>query len=125
MNNSEILETKCFFNEVRACTGYSFVAFVCSSFGALGPSAIRYLWALSMLELRQHGRLQSDQGLDPLDDRERAQYNANCYRSSTAQEAAAMAKATIMRLAGTPSLPVLPPVPRPRLAHNLLGVSDI
>ena len=47
-------------------TGYSFVAFVCSSFGALGPSSIRYLWALAMLELRQHEALRQKQGLDPL-----------------------------------------------------------
>ena len=43
-----------------AHTGYSFVAFVCSSFGALGPSAIRYLWALAMLELRQHEALRQN-----------------------------------------------------------------
>jgi hypothetical protein len=74
-------------------------AFVCSCFGALGPSAIRYLWALAMLEIRQHEALRNAQGLDPLDDSERAQFRANCYRSSSAQVAAAMAKAAIMRLA--------------------------
>jgi hypothetical protein len=39
-----------------ACTGYSFVTFVCSfkSFGVLRPTTIRYLWALVMLEIRQH-----------------------------------------------------------------------
>ena len=46
-----------------AQTGHSFVAFVCSCFGALGPSAIRYLWVLAMLELRQHEALRHAQGL--------------------------------------------------------------
>jgi hypothetical protein len=59
-----------------AQTGHSFVAFVCSCFGALGPSAIRYLWVLAMLELRQHEALRHIQGLDPLDDSERAQFRA-------------------------------------------------
>ena len=107
-----------------AQTGHSFVAFVCSCFGALGPSAIRYLWVLAMLELRQHEALRHAQGLDPLDDSERAQFRANCYRSSSARVAAAMAKATVMRLTGTPSLPTVPPVPRQHLAHNLPGPSD-
>jgi hypothetical protein len=36
-----------------------------------------------------------------------------------------MAKATVMRLTGTPSLPTVPPVPRQHLArHNLQGPSD-
>jgi hypothetical protein len=48
-----------------AQTGHSFVAFVCSCFGELGTSAIRYLWVLAMLELRQHGALRHAQGLDP------------------------------------------------------------
>jgi hypothetical protein len=105
-------------------TGYSFVAFICSSFGALGPSAIRYLAALAMLELRQHQAVRSLQGMDPLDDSEKAQYRASCFRSSSARIAAAMAKATIMRLAGTPSLPGVAPVPRQHLARNIRGFSD-
>ena len=54
-------------------TGYSFVAFVCFCFGALGPSALLYLWVFAMLELRQHEALRNLQGMDPLDDSERAQ----------------------------------------------------
>jgi hypothetical protein len=55
-------------------------------FGALGPSAIRYLSVLAMLELRQHEALRRLQGMDPLDDSERApsQNRANCFRSSSA-----------------------------------------
>ncbi len=56
--------------------------FVCSSFGALGPSAISYLWVLAMLELRQHETLRQAYGIDPLDDSERAQFRANSYRSA-------------------------------------------
>ena len=35
-----------------------------------------------------------------------------------------MAKATVMRLSGTPSIPVVDQVPRQQLAHNLPGISD-
>jgi hypothetical protein len=52
-------------------TGYSFIAFICSCFEALGPSAILYLSVLAMLELRQHEAICNQQGLDPLDDSER------------------------------------------------------
>jgi hypothetical protein len=105
-------------------TGYSFVAFICSCFGALGPSAIRYLSVLAMLELRQYEALRNQQGLDPLDESERAQYRARCFKSSSARIAAAMAKATVMRLAGTPSLPAVAPVPRQHRAHNQRGAAD-
>ena len=106
-------------------TGYSFVAFVCSCFGALGPSAIRYMWVLAMLELRQHVALCNLQGMDPLEDSERAQYTARCFRSSSSGVAAAMAKATLMRLAGSLSIPAIAPVYRQLLAHNLRGASDL
>jgi hypothetical protein len=58
------------------------------------------------------------QGMDPLDANERAQYWASCFRSGSARIHAAMAKATIMRLAGTPSLPVVAPVPRQVRTHQ-------
>jgi hypothetical protein len=96
-----------------ACPGSSFVAFVCSSFGAFGPFAIRFILVFSYAGAQAHDALQNKQGLDPLIDSKQAQYSANCYRFklSTAQEADAMAKATVMCLSGTLSLPVLPPVP--------------
>ena len=78
-----------------------------------------------MLELRQYETLRNQQGLDPLDDSERAQYRAGYFRSSSARVAAAMTKATIMRLTGSPSIPVTLPVPRHLLAQNLRGVPDI
>ncbi len=109
----------------NAQTGHSFVAFAGSCFGGLGPSAIRYPWVLTMLELRQHEALRHAQGLGPLDDSKRAQLRTNCYRSSSARVGAAMAKATFMRLTGTPFLPTAPPVPRPDIAHNLVGGRDL
>jgi hypothetical protein len=112
-----------------AHAGYSFVAFICSCFGALGPSALRYLTVLAMLELRQHEALHSLQGLDPLDDSERAQYRENFFRASSAQIAAVMTKVTIMRrnmrLTGAPSLPPVAPVSSQHLAYNNPGVSDL
>ena len=60
----------------RANNGYSFVAFVCSCFGALGPSAIRYLLVLAMFKLQQHEALRHLQGMDLLDDHERSQFRA-------------------------------------------------
>ena len=48
-------------------TGCSFVAFVCYSFGALGPSAFRYLAVLAMLDLHQHETVRSLQVMDLLD----------------------------------------------------------
>jgi hypothetical protein len=66
---------------------------------------VRYLTMLAMLELRQHEALRRLQGMGPLDDSERAQYRANCFRASSARIATVMAKATIMRLTGaTPQL---------------------
>jgi hypothetical protein len=118
-------QTKYRKNEAQyAQPGHSFVVFVCSCFGALVPSAIRYLRVLAMLELRQHEALRNAQGLNSLDDGERAQFRAHCYRFNSARVAAAMAKATVMRLTGTPSMPTVPPVPRQHLAHNPSGPSD-
>ena len=80
---------------------------------------------MSILELRQHETLRNLQGLDPLTDSERAQYRAGCFRPSSARVAAAMTRATIMRLLGTPSIPVTAPVPRHLLAQNRRGVPDL
>ncbi len=79
-----------------------------------------------MLELRPDEALLSLQGIYQLEDSELAQYHdrANCFRSSSARFAAVMAKATVMLLAGTPSLPAIAPVPRQHLAHTLSGISD-
>ena len=108
-----------------ASAGYSFFPFVGSCFGALGPSAIRYLWSLSWLEQRQNALTRRLQGLDPLDDTARAQFRAQCFRYSSARIGAVLAKATVMRLSGAPSMPVSLPIPAAQLARNNLGVADL
>ncbi len=69
--------------------------FICSCFGALGP-AIRNLSVLAKLELRQQAALHRLQRMDPLNDSNRDQYRANCFRSSSAWIATVMAQASIM-----------------------------
>jgi hypothetical protein len=78
-----------------------------------------------MLELRQHEELRRQQGMNSLDDSERAQCRANCSRASSARIATVMAKATFMRLTGAPSNPAVAPVSRQHLTHNNADVSDI
>jgi hypothetical protein len=92
-------------------TGHRFLAFVCSCFGALVHSAIKYFWVLVMFELGQHAALHNQQGMDRLNDSNRTQCQASWIRSRSARFAAAMAKATIIQLAGSPSLPVIALVP--------------
>ena len=105
--------------------GYSFVAFVCSCFAAFGPSALRYMYSLAALELRQHLEVRQVHGLDPLTDTECSQYKALCLRASTARVASAMAKASIMRICGAPSIPIAVRVPRAHLACNLPHPADL
>ena len=105
--------------------GYSFVAFVCSCFAAFGPSALRYMYVLAALELRQHLQVRELHGLDPLTDAERSQYKAQCLRASTARVAGAMAKASIMRICGAPSIPFPSRVPRSQLACNIPHPADL
>jgi hypothetical protein len=112
-------QTKCRKHELAySHTGYWFVVFICSCFLALEPSAIRYQSVLERMALRQHERLRTQQGMDPSDDSERVQYWTNCFRSSSARIADAIAKSIVMRLAGTPYLPVTVPVHRRHLAHK-------
>ncbi len=108
-----------------AHTGYSFAAFICSCFGALGPSAIRYLLMLAMLELGKHEALRRLQGMDPWAESERAQYRANWFRSSSESAAMVMAKANIERLTGALSLPIVAPVSCHHLAQKNLVFSDV
>ncbi len=101
------------------------MAFICSSLGAFGPYVLQYLTVSAMLELRQHEALRCLQGMDPLDDSKCAQYRANYFRAGSARIATVMAKATIMRLTGAPSLSAVAPVSRQHLAYNNPGISDI
>ena len=105
--------------------GFAFVPFVCSSFGVLGPSAVRALYALAALELRQHDAFRQRVGLDPLAvPADRAQFRALSFRHISARIGHALAKATVMRLLGTPSLPRDLPLPRTALARNRPGPAD-
>jgi hypothetical protein len=110
--------------EPYAAVGFSFFPFVGSCFGALGPAAVRYLWSLAWLEQRQNAATRSSQGLDPQTDADRAQFRARCYRYSSARVGAAIAKATVMRLSGAPSLPAPVPVPSAQLARNAPSAAD-
>jgi hypothetical protein len=87
----------CKHEEPYASVGFNFSPFVGSYFGAFGKSTVRYLWSLAWLEQHQNATTRSSQGLDPLDDAERAQFRDRCYhdRHSSAGVGAAMAKAKI------------------------------
>jgi hypothetical protein len=99
--------------------------FVGSCFGALGPSAIRYLWSLAWLEQCQHAVTRRLQGLNPLDDTVCAQFRARCFRYSYARVGAVLATATVMHLSGAPAMPVPLPIPAAQLARNNSGAADL
>ena len=105
--------------------GFAFFAFVVSCFGSFGPTAVRCLFSLADLQLRQHDSVLARQGLPPLlDPSARSQFRAICYRQISARLGLAVAKASVMRLLGVPRLPVPPPVPRAVLARNCPGPAD-
>ena len=77
------------------------------------------------MELRQHDAFLQRVGLDPLvDPADRAQFRALSFRQISAQLSNALAKATVMRLLGTSSLPRQLPLPRSALARNRPGPAD-
>ena len=79
--------------------GFAFFAFVVSCFGSFGPTAVRCLFPLADLELRQHDSQLARQCLPPmLDPSARSQFRAICYRQISARIGQAVAKATVMRL---------------------------
>lgn len=104
-----------------AAISRSFIPFVASCFGALGPTAIRLLDALAFLETRQNDAARTKIGLYPLDPMDRSQFRARCYRQSCTRIAAAQVKATVMRLTGEPSLPAPTYLPHRELARNCPG----
>jgi hypothetical protein len=105
--------------------GFSFFAFVVSCFGSLGPTAVRCLFSLADLELRQHDSSLARQGLPPLSDPSaRSQFRAIAYRQISARIGIAVAKASVMRLLGVPRLPLPPFLPRAALARNRPGPAD-
>ena len=104
-----------------AAISRSFLPFVVSCFGALGPSAMRFMDALAFLETRQNDALRAKAGLDPIDPMDRSQFRARCFRQSCTRIAAAQVKATVMRLTGEPSLPAPSYLPQSELARNCPG----
>ena len=110
--------------EGYAAVGMSFVAFVVGSFGNFGSDAARFLYALAFLELRQNDAMRAKATLPPLSPTDRAQFRARCFRQSTTRISAALAKATVMRLTGAPSLPDPSYLPRADLARNRPGPAD-
>jgi hypothetical protein len=105
--------------------GFAFFAFVVSCFGSFGPTAVRCLFSLADLELRQHDSQLARQCLPPLTDPSaRSQFRAICYRQISARIGQAVAKATVMRLLGVPRLPLPSFLPRTALAWNRPGPAD-
>ena len=105
--------------------GFAFFAFVVSCFGSYGPTAVRCLFSLADLELRQHDSLLASQGLPPLmDPSARSQFRAISYRQISARIGHAVAKASVMRLLGVPRLPLQQFPPRASLARNCPGPAD-
>jgi hypothetical protein len=99
--------------------GFSFFAFVVSCFGSLGPTAVRCLFSLADLELRQHYSSLVRQGPSPLlDPSARSQFRAIAYCQKSARIGIAVAKASVMRLLGVPRLPLPTFLPRAALARN-------
>ena len=88
-----------------AAVGLAFSPFVLGCFGSIGSKAARFLCTLAFLELRQHDALRERAGLAPLSPTDRSQFRARCFRQASTRISAALAKATVMRLTGAPSLP--------------------
>ena len=105
-----------------AAVGYAFSPFVLGCFGGIGSQAARFLCTLAFLELRQHDALRERAGLAPLSPTDRSQFRARCFRQASTRISAALAKATVMRLTGAPSLPS--PTYRFR-ASNFPGPADL
>ena len=103
--------------------GYGFFPFVLGSFGGLGDSAVRFLQALAFCETQQNDDLRAQIGLPPLAPSDRSQFRARCFRYSSARISAALAKATVLRLTGAPTLPAPSYAPAADLAHNSPGPS--
>jgi hypothetical protein len=104
--------------------GFAFFPFVVSCFGSFGPTAVRCLYSLADLELRQHEAFLGSQNLAPMDPSARSQYRAISYRQISARIGLAVAKASVMRLLGIPRLPSPSAVPRSLLARNCPGPAD-
>ena len=86
--------------------------------------AARFLYVLAFLELRQNDDMRNKAGLPPLPPTDRSQFRAQCFRESSTRISAALAKATVMRITGTPSLPAPTFLSHINLARNCPGPAD-
>ena len=82
------------------------------------------LYVLAFLELRQNDDMLDKAGLPPLPPTDRSQFRARCFRQSSTRISAALAKATVMRITGTPSLPAPTFLSHINLARNCPGPAD-
>ena len=98
--------------EAYANINLGFLAFALSSFCVFGNDLVRYLWMLAGIETKSLIDIRNRQGLLPLTDAEVGQVRGRCFSASLARIGNAASKATAMRIAGTPCLPVLHPPPR-------------
>ena len=108
-----------------AAVGYAFFPFVLGYFGGIGSKAARFLCALAFLEFRQHDAIRERAGSAPLSPSDRSQFRARCYRQASTRISAALAKATVMRLTGAPSLPSPTYLPHRFCASNCPGPADL
>jgi hypothetical protein len=103
--------------EAYALQGLGFLAFAVSSFGALGPTLLRFLSLLADLKLAKFRRFREEfhlEGLTPNDSATaRAQYLSLLFSSVCD----AIAKATIMRLVGRGHPPAALSFQRVSLQH--------
>ena len=93
-------------------------------FGSFGPTAVRCIFSLADLEMRQHESLLASQGLPPMDPSARSQFRAICYRQTSARIGHAVAKVSVMRLLGVPRLLLPQLIPSYALALNRPGQAD-
>ena len=107
-----------------ASVGMAFVPFVLGCFGDFGAEAARFLYVLAFLELRQNDDMRNKAGLPPLPPTDRSQFRSQCFRQSSTRISAALAKATVMRITGTPSLPAPTFLSHINLARNCPGPAD-
>ena len=108
-----------------AAVGLAFFYFVLGCFGGIGSQAARFLSTLAFLELRQHDALRERAGLAARSPSYRSQFRARCFRQASTRISAALAKATVMRLTGAPSLPSPTYLPHRFCASNCPGPPDL
>ena len=111
-----------------AAVNLAFFPFVLGCFGSIGSQAARFLCNLAFLELRQHDAISERAGLAPLsppDESDHFQFRARCIWLASMRISAALAKATVMRLTGAPSLPSTTYLPQRFCASNCPGPADL